>query len=150
MTDNGTVTRYYAVLLTDSAELEAIEPDWVEHKPELIGIYQGWVDGMVQGGTPVSGLRSISGKVVTRGNNTQTTNATWTYDAAGNPLTLPTNNCNGTAQDFFNLARIRNVHTGVVNGEYTTVPYETSKSGFYNIDKFSRHQTLHFAIGYPF
>jgi outer membrane protein assembly factor BamA len=30
------------------------------------------------------------------------------------------------------------------------VPYETSKSGFYNIDKFSRHQTLHFAIGYPF
>ena len=30
------------------------------------------------------------------------------------------------------------------------VPYETSKSGFYNVDKFSRHQTLHFAIGYPF
>ena len=30
------------------------------------------------------------------------------------------------------------------------VPYETTKSGFYNIDKFSRYQTLHFAIGYPF
>ena len=30
------------------------------------------------------------------------------------------------------------------------VPYETTKSGFYNVDKFSRHQTLHFAIGYPF
>ena len=27
---------------------------------------------------------------------------------------------------------------------------ETTKSGFYNVDKFSRHQTLHFAIGYPF
>ena len=30
------------------------------------------------------------------------------------------------------------------------VPFETTKSGFYNIDKFSRYQTLHFAIGYPF
>ena len=128
VTSNGVVTGYYAVLLTDSAEIEAIEPDWVEHKPELIGIYQGSVEGMVQGGTPTSGLRSISGKVVSRGNNTQTTNTTWTYDAAGNPLTLPTNNCNGTAQDFFNLARFRNVQTGVVNGEYTTVPYETSKN----------------------
>ena len=30
------------------------------------------------------------------------------------------------------------------------LPYETTKSGFYNIDRFSRYQTLHFAIGYPF
>lgn len=30
------------------------------------------------------------------------------------------------------------------------VPFETTKSGFYNIDRFSRYQTLHFAIGYPF
>ena len=30
------------------------------------------------------------------------------------------------------------------------VPYETGKSGFYNIDSFRRYQTLHFAIGYPF
>jgi hypothetical protein len=124
---NGVVTGYYAVLLTDSTELEAIEPDWVEHRPELIGIYQGYVEGMVTGGTPTSGLRSISGKVVSRGSNTQTTNTSWTYDAAGNPLTMPSNQCHGTAQDFFNLARIRTVQTGVVNGEYTTVPYETSK-----------------------
>ena len=30
------------------------------------------------------------------------------------------------------------------------LPYETGRSGFYNIDRFHRHQTLHFAIGYPF
>ena len=30
------------------------------------------------------------------------------------------------------------------------VPYDTGKSGFYNIDGFRRSQTLHFAIGYPF
>ena len=29
-------------------------------------------------------------------------------------------------------------------------PYETSKSGFYNIDSFKNSHTLHFAIGYPF
>ena len=30
------------------------------------------------------------------------------------------------------------------------VPYDTGKSGFYNVDGFKRNQTLHFAIGYPF
>ena len=30
------------------------------------------------------------------------------------------------------------------------VPYDTGKSGFYNIDGFRKNQTLHFAIGYPF
>lgn len=30
------------------------------------------------------------------------------------------------------------------------VPYDTGKSGFYNIDSFKDCQTLHFAIGYPF
>ena len=30
------------------------------------------------------------------------------------------------------------------------VPYETSKSGFYNIERFKNSHTLHFAIGYPF
>ena len=30
------------------------------------------------------------------------------------------------------------------------VPYETSKSGFFNIDSFKDCQTLNFAIGYPF
>lgn len=30
------------------------------------------------------------------------------------------------------------------------VPYDTDKSGFYNIDSFKNSHTLHFAIGYPF
>ena len=30
------------------------------------------------------------------------------------------------------------------------VPYETSKSGYFNANTFTSHQTLHFAIGYPF
>jgi outer membrane protein assembly factor BamA len=30
------------------------------------------------------------------------------------------------------------------------LPYHTERSGFYNIDRFWRHQTLHFAVGYPF
>lgn len=108
------------VILTDSAEIEAIEPDWVEHKPELIGIYQGFAAGITTGGTPTSGLRSISGKVVSRGSGTSTQVNAWTYDAKGNPTNLPTSRINGTAQDFFNLARYR-------GDGYTTVPYETSK-----------------------
>jgi len=30
------------------------------------------------------------------------------------------------------------------------VPYDTGKSGFYNVDRFANSHTLHFAIGYPF
>ena len=30
------------------------------------------------------------------------------------------------------------------------VPYDTGRSGFFNVDGFKRNQTLHFAIGYPF
>ena len=121
-----TVTGYAAVLLTDSTEIEAIEPDWVEHKPELIGLYQGHAAGITTGGTPTSGLRSLSGKVTSRGNGTQTIKV-WTYDSDGNPTAYPSGAINGTAQDFYNLARIRTSQTSVDDGEYTTVPYETSK-----------------------
>jgi len=30
------------------------------------------------------------------------------------------------------------------------LPYDTGKSGFFNVDSFKHNQTLHFAIGYPF
>ena len=30
------------------------------------------------------------------------------------------------------------------------VPYDTDRSGYFNAHTFTRHQTLHFAIGYPF
>ena len=122
-TCQSAVDQTLEAIAVDSDEVEAIEPDWVEHLPELIGIYQGFVPGMTTGGTVTSGsigLRSLSGKVVSRGSGTSTTNTSWTYDEEGNPTNIPTTKLNGTAQDFYNLARIR--------GEgYTTVPYETSK-----------------------
>ena len=114
------------VIKTDSPEVEAIEPDWVEHLPELIGIYQGTQDPFKTGDTGC--LRSISGQRTWRGTGTQTTNPNWQYDSKGNPIgSIPSGTMNGTAQDFYNLARIRNSIQEVVNGEYTTVPYETSK-----------------------
>ena len=118
------------VILTDSLEVEAIEPDWVEHKSELVGLYQGWVNGMTgqSGGTATSGIRSIKGKVVVRGTNTTTTNTGWSYDSNGNAInSLPSSKLNGTAQDFFNLASIRNSLQSVTNGEYSLVSYETNK-----------------------
>ena len=30
------------------------------------------------------------------------------------------------------------------------LPYDTTKSGYFNVDSFKGNQTLHFAIGYPF
>lgn len=106
------------VILTDSEDIEAIEPDWVEHKAELIGVYQGYAEGITQGGTPRTGLRSISGKPTSRGGGSAA--AAWNYDQDGNPTALPNGNIAGSAADFFNLARIR--------GEgFSTVNYETSK-----------------------
>lgn len=125
--DGNTLTGYNAVLLTDSEEIEAIEPDWVEHLSELVGVYQGYASGITTGGTPTSGLRSISGKAVSRGNGTSTIHQ-WTYDNTTYHVTdLPGGAVNGTAQDFFNLADVRTKLSGVVNGEFSTVPYETSK-----------------------
>ena len=124
----GTVAGYAAILLTDSLETEAIEPNWVEHKPELIGIYQGYAAGVTAGGIATSGLRSLSGKANSRGSGTSTYNNDWTYDNDGNPTgNIPSSRLNGTAQDFYNLARIRTSQTNVDDGEFTTVPYETSK-----------------------
>jgi outer membrane protein assembly factor BamA len=30
------------------------------------------------------------------------------------------------------------------------LPYDTGRSGFYNIERFKGSHTLHFAVGYPF
>ena len=121
----ASVDQSLEVIAVDSDQTEAIEPDWVEHLPELVGIYGGSVPGITEGGTVSAGaygLRSISGKATSRGNGTRTTNTQWTYDDEGNPTAnIPATQINGTAQDFFNLARKRG------NG-YTTVTYETSKN----------------------
>ena len=121
-TTMNTVAQTNVAMTTDSSDLEAIEPDWVEHLPELIGVYQGTVNGMTTGGTPSDlGLRSLSGRTACRGNGTQTTYASWQYDDDGNAIgDMPMASLNGTAQDFFNLASIR-------GAGYSTVPYETSK-----------------------
>ncbi len=121
-TTMNTVAQTNVAMTTDSSDLESIEPNWVEHLPELIGVYQGTVNGMTTGGTPSDlGLRSLSGRTACRGNNTQTAYASWQYDDDGNAIgDMPMASLNGTAQDFFNLASIR-------GAGYSTVPYETSK-----------------------
>ena len=127
----ASVDQSLEVIVVDSEEIEAIEPDWVEHKPELVGRYQGTIPGMSNGqassswhgGTPPEyaiGLRSVSGPNVITGSGTAGTNVGWSYDADGNPTNFPKTFMNGTAQDFLNLARVR--------GEgYSAVSYETSK-----------------------
>ena len=120
----ASVDQSLEVIAVDSDQTEAIEPDWVEHLPELVGIYGGSVPGITEGGTISAGaygLRSISGKATSRGNRTMITNTQWTYDDEGNPANIPATQINGTAQDFFNLARTR-------GDGYTTVTYETSKN----------------------
>lgn len=111
------------VIVTDSEELEAIEPDWVEHKPELIGIYQGSIDGITgTGGTPGTnciGLRSLSGTSISRGSNSGA-NPDWQYDTQGNPTNIPTSQFNMAAMDFLNFANVR-------GDGYSAISYETSK-----------------------
>ena len=100
------------VIVTDSEEIEAIEPDWVEHKQCLVGIYQASVDGM-------SNLRSVTGATVRRGTGTSTTGS-WTYDALGNPTGFPPSTMNYTMKDFQNLSRMR-------GSGYQLIDYEMSK-----------------------
>jgi hypothetical protein len=63
-------------LAVDSSELEAIEPDWVEHKLELVGIYEA---AMLNGT-----LRSVTGVAAKLGDNNSNTYTGWTYDSEGN------------------------------------------------------------------
>lgn len=120
----------YSVYTTDSEDIEALEPDWVEHKAELIGIYSGYVSGIgSDGGTPKGGLRSISGKTISRGKGgtNSGTNPAWTLDENGIPKTLPSGTLWGTAEDFLNLALFRNYNANIVNGNYIAITYETMK-----------------------
>ena len=119
----NSVPQTFEIIVTDSEEIEAIEPDWVEHKPELIGIYPASASGISSGGTPDSGfigLRSISGSTTARGNNNDTYNPDWEYNSNGNPANLPTSAYNMTVLDFLNL--------GLARGEgYSVIPYEAVK-----------------------
>ena len=120
-------------IVVDTDELEAIEPDWVEHLPELVGIYQGYVPGITTGGNPSNtaiGLRSVTASAqVSKGLGTGGTSTVWIYDddgntpnsdETGNPANVLPSRLAGTSQDFFNLTRFR-------GDGYSTTPYETSK-----------------------
>lgn len=103
----------HLILATDSADLEAIEPGWVEHKAGLIGLKAMSTDDL--------GLaRSISGRTTRRGDNTSVTSTEWTYDDKGNPTNMPVSTPHYTYQDMLNLCRYR--------GEgYHSISYEQSK-----------------------
>lgn len=101
------------VIAVDSSEVEAIEPDWVENKPWLCGVYHASVDALVQ-------MRSISGANVRTGTGTSTTSSEWSYDADGRVKNTPVGSLNYTYKDLQNLAMLRGVG-------YQLIDYEMSK-----------------------
>lgn len=110
------------IIVTDSEEVEAIEPDWVEHKQCLVGVYQAsWVDNR---------LRSLTGKTVKRGDGTSTT-GNWSYndetgdqygtfDGSGNKINSLPSTLHFTMKDFQNVSRRR-------GQGYQLIDYEMSK-----------------------
>ena len=103
----------HMILATDSADIEAVEPGWVEHKAGLIGLKTMTTDDL--------GLaRSISGRTTRQGDNTNVTSSEWIYDEKGNPTNMPVKTPHYTYQDMLNLCRYR--------GEgYHSISYEQSK-----------------------
>ena len=103
------------VIAVDSKEIEAIEPDWVLHKPELIGVYGVSIDTLTR-------PRSISGVKTQCGTGVSTTNTDWKYDKNGKltNVSAPASTMNYTGKDFLNLCNLR--------GEgYQSIDYEMSK-----------------------
>jgi hypothetical protein len=103
-------------IAVDSSAIEAIEPDWVEHNLELIGVYKGSVDNLNR-------LRSVSGAVPQCGTGTPSTWNGWGYDADGNVTNgLPPTGTklNFTCKDFQNIAQCR-------GKGYQLVDYEMHK-----------------------
>lgn len=89
------------VVITDSENVESVEPEWLIHYPELIGAYRGTTDGQ-------SHLRSISGTTPKHGDGTSSTNGGWTYDANGDLTNLmaPTSTIHWTMKDLSNAAAL--------------------------------------------
>lgn len=108
-----TVEQTSEVFAVDSDDIEAIEPEWVEHHADLTGVYGLVVDELIR-------ARSISGRVTQRGTGTQVTSSEWSYDKDGNPTNTPVSKMNYTYQDMLNLCRVR-------GKEYHAISYEQSK-----------------------
>lgn len=105
-------------IAVDSAEVEAIEPDWVEHEFELIGTYKARLDGQMH-------LRSISQASPVAGTGTSENWSGWegNYNTDGDyvgPLPQSGTSLNRTYLDLRNLSR------GLGAG-YQLVDYEMHK-----------------------
>ncbi|MDE7160996.1 MAG: hypothetical protein K2O24_09200, partial [Muribaculaceae bacterium] len=101
------------VVTTDSASVEAIEPDWVRCRDSLVGIYAMSCDGRRR-------ARSVSGKKASTGTNTHATSGVWTYDEDGNVVPAAPPGLNFTVLDCLNLCASR-------GKGYHAVSYEQSK-----------------------
>lgn len=91
-------------IAVDSDHIEAIEPEWTEHKvgdeDSLVGIYPITIDGLNM-------PRSVSGAVKSKkGNGTSTTSNGWAMGSDGEPTQMP-NSMNYTCKDFQNSTRMR-------------------------------------------
>jgi hypothetical protein len=100
-------------IAVDSANVEAIEPDWVEWDACLGGVYVASIDSLRR-------YRSVSGTRFCMSNFTALTSSEWTYDEDGNPISSPLGTMNYTNKDQMNLAAVRG------NG-YQLLDYEMSK-----------------------
>ena len=85
-------------IAVDSAAVEAIEPDWVEHEFELIGVYKASVDSNMR-------MRSIAGAQPVCGTNTHVTSENWRYDSTTGDV-LTTSPIKGTTLNYTNTDRI--------------------------------------------
>ena len=109
----STVDQSLEAFAVDTDDIEAVEPGWIEHKAELIGVYGMSVDDLVR-------ARSISGKKTRTGTGTQETSGEWQYDSEGNPKITPVSAMNYTYQDMLNLCRMR-------GKGYHSISYDQSK-----------------------
>lgn len=89
-------------IAVDSTSIEAIEPDWVVADEYLIGVYGGTLDALMR-------IRSISGALTRRGDDTHSTNSEWAYDKDGEltNTTVPTSTMHYSSADLINLCRMR-------------------------------------------
>ena len=102
-------------IAVDSAAIEAIEPDWVEHQQELVGVYGASVDSLMR-------VRSISGVQTRTGTDKHVTNGEWAYDNDGNltNTSVPSSEITYSAADLINLCRMR-------GPGFSTIDYEMHK-----------------------
>ena len=92
-------------IAVDSDNVEAIEPEWTEHKvgdeDSLVGIYPITIDSLKM-------PRSVSGAVKSKkGDGNSTTSTEWALDKDGNPTVMPTGTIHYTCKDFQNSTRMR-------------------------------------------